>query len=1450
MRPPWVLYLSCLVLWCCLACSSTDDEVGPLEQPDPEFEEEEEIFAEDELGAEQPPQQGKESGTGLALFLGALGILGLAVMLGRNREPTRTPGPSREELRAQRLAKLGQLSGGIDRAFPPAPDDQNVQTSAPVVQDNGESETPQPAKTSSPHIPVDTQTMNQSKTAEKQETPTKEQNPDPGSKELRAQRLTKLEQLSGGTSIPVEDQAPTNQSVSVQQTMSTDTGKLESGSAAVDTETKRPTKDTQKSKPKSPQKEVPIEEQLLLTLSKVFDIKIELTTQGNTKAQAFKVLHLTPGELPTPGEDMVGKVVAIFDKRMRWQYDKVKFLCQCYRECEAILRDNGNEVLDTLADCVKDLVVPALLEELKGKSDEKGDLWSDGKSGNEGALYLFLSRAAGWSDDGVNVTQGLLAAMMDQAAHDKSAHPAMVKLVKVAVDRIKAVKRMDEILLQEGTMLTALDAVLSQPGMTTILAAALDQEVEEGCHALGIYFEQKSILGALLSLSTIVPMERYMFPSPATLPFMSLRGFPKPTVDDLRIVEQHVHEGLHRIHEVVHATFRRMMKTHKETVLAWIAAILNMNELRTTVSPQMGQQMQAACGDGYMLNLCAVLLHLCMPIVKGGQDKLTKVDPAYSKSQACRLNYEFETCLAGGQIVSEESKGAEKCRVPEELQGQFNFMTEIFHLTQRALNIGLIPALAHHQRLNRDIQMHLNAKQGTAEEEMVKKIQMLLVTTWDCCLNDAVFVQGVTEFYLAQSRWLQLQLDTCQQGVKETEVRRQQKRVFSQLPEFLVKDMATWFRFVVTNSMVVHPSILQGIQLSPFVDCCVTLLERPDLMPGPIPASKIVGTLLAFTESGKRKRGSQGWGTGIMTDLAAMVHTCPSVQTGLGSALLHTYVSVDVVEGLDVDKDDFDKYGSRFEIAKLLESLWQWQDCRASVLNMCGTDKFQAFLGAILDTLLYQLHDSLARLANVRKIQKAKEDEASWRALSVDEREEKQKFLTNEERVGKSFMNLANSTLGLIDLLTQSEEVCKCFTMAPLSQRSASAVIGFIGALCGPKASELKVKDMEKYNFNPRQLLLQIVRVILRIGREEALDKDGFIVSMSTDTDYSPKYMEKACSVLARDSVIDPKEIQQFQKMLEEMNVLHEAAAEETPAATPGSHLPSWAEEVEALQLDAGLLAEKYVQALGDMRFDAAELQEYHSFQQNASEALDPRSPKVKALMKEIKQLQSNLPVHPGAAVFVRQDEDRMDMVRALVTGPVDTPYSLGCFVFDVYFPDGYPNRAPVVKLITTGNGTVRFNPNLYADGKVCLSLLGTWHGGDASEKWNPKTSTLYQVLVSIQSLILISDPMYNEPGYDGMKGTAETEEQSAKYNNKLQVDTVRWAMLHQIRQPPVGFEDVIRRHFFLQKEAVLQQCCRWLRDCRDEEKLPKLRRAIEELKTELDKLEDITDIEEEEEDN
>ena len=58
---------------------------------------------------------------------------------------------------------------------------------------------------------------------------------------------------------------------------------------------------------------------------------------------------------------------------------------------------------------------------------------------------------------------------------------------------------------------------------------------------------------------------------------------------------------------------------------------------------------------------------------------------------------------------------------------------------------------------------------------------------------------------------------------------------------------------------------------------------------------------------------------------------------------------------------------------------------------------------------------------------------------------------------------------------------------------------------------------------------------------------------------------------------------------------------------------------------------------------------------------------------------------------------------------------------------------------------------------QVCLSLLGTW-GGAKGEEWNAETSTIIQVLVSIQSLILVPEPYYNEPGFERNYGTSSGE--------------------------------------------------------------------------------------------
>lgn len=118
----------------------------------------------------------------------------------------------------------------------------------------------------------------------------------------------------------------------------------------------------------------------------------------------------------------------------------------------------------------------------------------------------------------------------------------------------------------------------------------------------------------------------------------------------------------------------------------------------------------------------------------------------------------------------------------------------------------------------------------------------------------------------------------------------------------------------------------------------------------------------------------------------------------------------------------------------------------------------------------------------------------------------------------------------------------------------------------------------------------------------------------------------------------------------------------------------------------------------------------------------------------------------------------------------------------------------------------VRFNPNLYANGKVCLSLLGTWSG----PSWNPASSTLLQVLVSIQSLIMVADPYFNEPGYESLLGTKRGKQLSHDYNSTISCHTLRFAVLQQLRTPSKVFEDVLKTHFTLKRNEILLQCHKW----------------------------------------
>jgi ubiquitin-protein ligase len=184
------------------------------------------------------------------------------------------------------------------------------------------------------------------------------------------------------------------------------------------------------------------------------------------------------------------------------------------------------------------------------------------------------------------------------------------------------------------------------------------------------------------------------------------------------------------------------------------------------------------------------------------------------------------------------------------------------------------------------------------------------------------------------------------------------------------------------------------------------------------------------------------------------------------------------------------------------------------------------------------------------------------------------------------------------------------------------------------------------------------------------------------------------------------------------------------------------------------------------------------------SSSLTPKF--LRRMRVEFATLRSSLPETIKLLVL----ESNYAYLKFLIVGPSDTPYEGGFFVFDMHLPADYPDKNPQVTLLTTGGGRVRFNPNLYNCGKVCLSLLGTWAG----ERWDPKISNINQVLQSICFLILVPEPYFNEPGYDQQQGTSRGDEESRKYSDNIRVQTIRHAVLDHLTHPDPEFGQIINR--------------------------------------------------------
>jgi len=185
-----------------------------------------------------------------------------------------------------------------------------------------------------------------------------------------------------------------------------------------------------------------------------------------------------------------------------------------------------------------------------------------------------------------------------------------------------------------------------------------------------------------------------------------------------------------------------------------------------------------------------------------------------------------------------------------------------------------------------------------------------------------------------------------------------------------------------------------------------------------------------------------------------------------------------------------------------------------------------------------------------------------------------------------------------------------------------------------------------------------------------------------------------------------------------------------------------------------------------------------------------------KRLAKDIVEIIKNTLTDNG--IYYKHDDDNMLVGYALVMGPADTIYNYGYYFFKFNFTKEYPFKPPVLEYLTNEND-IRFHPNLYRNGKVCLSLLNTWSG----EQWT-SCQTIRTILLTLVTLFH-NKPLLNEPGI------TEKYKYFNEYNDIIEFSNYNTAInsiLHKKILPNMykKFEEIILENYKANKEDILKK--------------------------------------------
>lgn len=568
----------------------------------------------------------------------------------------------------------------------------------------------------------------------------------------------------------------------------------------------------------------------------------------------------------------------------------------------------------------------------------------------------------------------------------------------------------------------------------------------------------------------------------------------------------------------------------RENVLAYLAEVINKNASRAHI-----QVDPLSCASsGMFVNLGAVMLQLCEPFLDASLSKRDKIDPKYV-FYSNRLDMRELTALhATSEEVAQwtnkdnpvKTDEASQCKDGEDRLVQsheatssgsnasghktkFHFICECFFMTARVLNLGLLKSFSDFKHVVQDIQRFedslatLKAMEGQAPAPQLQleiarlEKEIELNNQEKYCYEAQIFrddtlIQRALSFYRLMINWLVDLVGGCKMPLPAT-----CPMEFACMPEHFVEDA---MELLIFGARI--PKALDGVPLDDFLNFIIMFMASPDYIKNPYLRAKMVEVLNCWMPRGSGSSATSSLFEGHQLALEYLVKN-----------LLKLYVDIEFTGS---HTQFYDKFNIRHNIAELLEYLWQVPSHRNAWRQIAKEEEkgvYLNFLNFLINDSIYLLDESLNKILELKETEAQMANTAEWESRPAQERQERTRLHRTQENIIRIDMKLANEDVSL--LAFTSEQITVPFLLPEMVERVASMLNYFLLQLVGPQRKSLTLKDPEKYEFRPKELLKQIVRIYVHLARG---DKNNvFPMAISLDgRSYNDQLFSAGADVLRR----------------------------------------------------------------------------------------------------------------------------------------------------------------------------------------------------------------------------------------------------------------------------------------------------------------------------------------------